>query len=286
MKINTRVVFASGGALAAILLMATWAHSQPPAGGAPGGAPGGGGGRGIGGGTPIDYSDNTGWQQIFNGRDLTNWEGDADWKVKDDSIYIDTCNQAVGSGTTYIHWTGGEAGDFMLKYEMKGNLQVNGGMQFRSYMTYGSDVAFKYAGRGGFGGAGGGGRGGSGGRGPGGGGGRGGSGGFAGGAGGRGPGCPAGSLVAAAAAAGGAGRGPGRGPDGPLAKWDMNGPQADFDAGNNFSGMFYEQGGRAIIAGPGHALLEEAGKPVQELGTLADKATLTPGSKRMTTTSS
>lgn len=59
-----------------------------------------------------------------------------------------------------------------------------------------------------------------------------------------------------------------------MAQWDLNGPQADFDANNNFSGMFYEQGGRGIISGPGHALLAEAGKPVQDLGTIADKATL------------
>jgi hypothetical protein len=59
-----------------------------------------------------------------------------------------------------------------------------------------------------------------------------------------------------------------------MARWDLNGPQADFDATNMYSGMFYEQGGRAIISGPGHALLAEQGKPVQDLATLADKAML------------
>ena len=38
--------------------------------------------------------------------------------------------------------------------------------------------------------------------------------------------------------------------------------------------MFYEQGGRGIISMPGHAILAEAGKPVKDLGTIADKATL------------
>ena len=54
----------------------------------------------------------------------------------------------------------------------------------------------------------------------------------------------------------------------------MFGPQADFDGNNNFSAMFYEQGGRGIIAFPGHVIYSEAGKPVQDMATLADKATL------------
>jgi hypothetical protein len=54
----------------------------------------------------------------------------------------------------------------------------------------------------------------------------------------------------------------------------MNGPQADFNAPNDYSAMFYEQGGRGIIALPGHVLYSERGKPVADLATLADRATL------------
>ena len=215
-----------------------------------------GGGRALGGARAFDYGDNEGWMKIFDGTTMNGWAGNTKyWSVKDDSLYIHPSCE-VPTGTTYIYWTNGEAGDFELKYELKGTEQVNGGMQFRSYLTADTNVAFRYPGRAGRG-APGGGRGGSGGLGFGAGGGRGGSG-RGGGGGGRGPACA----------------NPGTPPTrAEMAKWDMFGPQADFDANNQFTGMFYEQGGRAIISLPGHALLAEAGK-IQDLGTIADKATL------------
>jgi hypothetical protein len=36
-----------------------------------------------------------------------------------------------------------------------------------------------------------------------------------------------------------------------MALWDMFTAQADFDAGNMFTSMFYKQGGRAINSLPG-----------------------------------
>jgi hypothetical protein len=257
----------------ALSLILQHASSQLPGAGAPAGAPpaGAGGGRGMRGPAPFEYADNEGWTSLFDGKTLNGWAGDSQlWSVKDGSIYIHpTCEHPTG--TTYIHWTGGELSDFALKYELRGTEAVNGGMQFRSYMTADANVGVRYPPRAA--------------RGP---------------AGGRGQ--------APAGAAGGpdGGRGPavagtppggatiGQSPSTPvplarragcpnpgappsreqMAPFDMNGPQADFDAGNNFSGMFYEQGGRGIIARPGHVLLAEKGKPVQDLATLADKATL------------
>jgi hypothetical protein len=260
MKVKGTILFSMTLGAAAVLMTAHFALSQPPAGGpgAPGASGRGGRGGGRGAAQPFNYEDNEGWQKIFDGATMNGWAGNTKyWSVKDDSLYIHPSCEAP-TGTTYIYWTNGEPGDFALKYELKGTEQVNGGMQFRSYRTASEDVAFKYAprGRGGFGGA----RGGSGGRGPG------------------------GAGFAAAGGRGGSGRGGGRGPAcanpgqppsrAEMAPWDLNGPQADFDANNNFSGMFYEQGGRGIISGPGHALLAEPGKPVQDLGTIADKATL------------
>ena len=260
---RTNKIIACGIAGLALSLTVQQASSQPPAGGAPAGAnaAGAAGGRGMrGAAAPFDYADNDGWTSLFDGKTLNGWEGDSQlWSVRDNSIYIHpTCEHPTG--TTYIYWTGGELGDFALKYELKGTEVVNGGMQFRSYMTADANVGLRYPPRAA--------------RGP---------------AGGRGP-APAG------AAAGAPGRGPGpavagaangRGGRAPacanpgvppsretMARWDMNGPQADFDAGNNFSGMFYEQGGRGIISRPGHVLLAEKGKPVQDLATIADKATL------------
>jgi len=178
------------------------------------------------------------------------------WDVKDSAIHIDTaCGHPTG--TTYILWTGGEAADFVLKYDMKGTVNVNGGMQFRSFLTEDPNSP-KYPpppGRAGGGGA----RGGSGaGRG----GGFGALGGSGRGGGGRGP------QVACATP-------PPPAPDrASLAKWNLNGYQVDFDAQNQWGGNIYEQGGRNVITTPGHVLLAEPGKPVAITSTIADKATL------------
>ena len=53
----------------------------------------------------------------------------------------------------------------------------------------------------------------------------------------------------------------------------MAGPQFDFDAGNRYSGQYYEQLGRGIAASPGSIVLAEPGQR-RILATIADKATL------------
>jgi hypothetical protein len=82
-------------------------------------------------------------------------------------------------------------------------------------------------------------------------------------------------------------RGPGRGPEGPCpsgaprgtppaaatqAKWDMLGPQFDFDGRNRFTGQFYEQAtGRGIIAWRGQVVRTEQGKRPRLVATLGDR---------------
>ena len=265
MKLTKPLLIATTLGAAALTLTIPAAQSQapaPPAAGAPAqpGAPGGGrGGFGRGAATPFDYADNEGWQSLFDGQTMNGWDGDTRfWSIKDGAIYVNpTCEKPTG--TIYAIWKNGAPADFALKYELKGTTGINGGMQFRSYLTADSNVEFRYPPRAGRGG----------GRGPG------------------GPGAPGGRGAAAGGPGGPGGpggRGPGRGPAcanpgtpppaSEEAKWDLYGPQADFDGNNNFSGMFYEQGGRGIISMPGHAILAEAGKPVKDLGTIADKATL------------
>lgn len=81
--------------------------------------------------------------------------------------------------------------------------------------------------------------------------------------------------------------GPARGPQGPCpsgqprgtppsresqAKWDMLGPQFDFDGRNNYTGQFYEQAtGRGIIAWRGQIVHTEEGKAPRLIATLGDK---------------
>ena len=238
--------------------------AQPPAlpaasPGAPGAPPqltGRGGGFGRG-GQPFDYADNEGWVSLFDGQSLNGWDGDTRfWSVKDGAIYVEpTCEKPTG--TIYLVWQGGDAADFLLKFESKGTGNVNGGMQFRSYMTADNNVTLKYPGRGGGGILANAGRG----RGP-------------------GPGGPG----APGAQGGRGGPGGGRGPQcaNPgtpptileRAKWDMAGPQFDFDANNRFSGQYYEQSSiRGIAASPGTIVLAEPGQH-RILATIADKAAL------------
>jgi len=108
----------------------------PPAAGAPG-APGGPGGRGGRGGgfrqpDPIDFSDHAGWTQMFDGSTLNQWDGDFNyWKVENGAIVAEsTCEKPTG--TIYLVWKGGEAADFEMKLEMKGEgAQINSGVQYR-----------------------------------------------------------------------------------------------------------------------------------------------------------
>ena len=263
---NIRIIL---GGLAAMFLAAGLAVSQQgspppaPAPGAPEAGRGGGGGGGFGrGGQPFDYADNEGWVSLFDGQTLNGWDGDPRfWSVKDGAIYVEpTCEKPTG--TIYLVWQGGEPSDFMLKFESKGTGNVNGGVQFRSYMTADNNVTLKYPGRGGGGAlvntaaA----------RGPG------------------GPGAPGGAARGAGRGPGGAGRGPGRGPQcaspgtpptaAERAKWDMAGPQFDFDANNRYPGQYYEQSSsRGIAAAPGAIVLADPGVR-RVLATVADKATL------------
>lgn len=244
--------------LAALLLLAPFAPSQqtPPPGAAPAAAPPGAGrgGGGFGrGGQPFDYADNEGWLSLFDGQTLNGWEGDSRfWSVKDGAIYVEpTCEKPTG--TIYLIWQGGEPADFMLKFESKGTGNVNGGVQYRSYMTAENNTGLKYPGRGGGG-------------------------------------TPAPASGAASPAGRGqganrgGGRGPGRGPQcatpgtppsaAERAKYDMAGPQFDFDAENRYSGQYYEQASaRFIAAAPGTVVVAEPGVR-RILSTIADKATL------------
>src|SRR6185503_20986179 len=108
----------------------TTPHPAAPPPGSP--APGS---RCLGCGTapePIDYTDRTGWTQIFDGKTLNNWDGNPEvWKVEDGAITATNWPERR-VGTTYIIWRGGEPGDFELKLEVKADYDVHGGIFYRS----------------------------------------------------------------------------------------------------------------------------------------------------------
>jgi hypothetical protein len=119
---------------AAVMGASLLAQAPAPPAGAPG-APGGGRGRGGGGfkqPDPIDFNDHEGWIQMFDGATLKGWDGDFNyWKVVNGAIFSEsTCERPTG--TIYLIWQGGEAADFEMKLEMKGEgAQVNSGVQYR-----------------------------------------------------------------------------------------------------------------------------------------------------------
>jgi hypothetical protein len=175
---------------------------------------------------PIDFDQHEGWTSLFDGKTLRGWSGDANWKVEDGAIVIEsTCEKPTG--TIYLVWQGGEAADFELKLEMKGTGNINGGVQYRGWIV--PPVQRSGTGRG------------------------------------RGPDTPC---------PGGAARGL---PPDPMteAKWNMAGAQYDFDAGNRYTGQFYEQAtGRGIVAWKGQVVRTEAGKNPRLLATLGDQAAI------------
>jgi hypothetical protein len=230
-------------------------------------------GRGRGGGgfrqpDPIDFQEHEGWTSLFDGKTLNGWSGDTNWKVEDGAITVEsTCEKPTG--TIYLVWQGGEAADFELKLEMKGTGSINGGVQYRGWIAPPQQRGGG-AGRAGQPAAGGA------------------------------PGAAAATPAAGAApapapgaqAAGGPPQGApgGRGNQGPCpsgeprgtppdrmaeAQWNMWGPQYDFDAGNRYTGQFYEQAtGRGIIAWKGQVVRTEKGKNPRLIATLGEPAVI------------
>jgi len=74
----------------------------------------------------------TDWQWIFNGKDLTGWDGDSRlWSVKDGVIRGETTKEKPARGNTFLVWRGGKLKDFELK--LKFRIQNgNSGVQYRS----------------------------------------------------------------------------------------------------------------------------------------------------------
>lgn len=187
-----------------------------------------------------DFADNTGFTSLFDGT-LKGWSYDPKlWDIKDGAIHIAaTCEKPTG--TVYAVSDTGEYGDFILKYEMKGTGKINGGMQFRSYVTSDASasgpkmVAVPRAAM---------------------------------------PPRPAAAANAAPRPPRPAGcENPGTPPSRESQdKYNMAGPQADFQADNAYSGMFYEQSGRAVIAMPGFSMFADANGSYA-MAKLFDKAT-------------
>ncbi|WP_075086438.1 family 16 glycoside hydrolase [Mariniblastus fucicola] len=75
------------------------------------------------------------FEQLFNGKDLSGWAGNAKfWSVKDGVILGQTTKENPTEGNTFLVWQGGEVGDFVFKAKVRfeGN---NTGVQYRSELV-------------------------------------------------------------------------------------------------------------------------------------------------------
>ncbi|MEY5009574.1 MAG: hypothetical protein RLZZ253_713 [Verrucomicrobiota bacterium] len=79
-----------------------------------------------------------GEQPLFNGKDLSGWEGNMDlWSVKEGAIVGTTTAENPLKGNSFLIWKNGEVSDFELSFKYKthaGNEKgfANSGVQYRS----------------------------------------------------------------------------------------------------------------------------------------------------------
>ena len=194
------------------------------------------GGGGFSQPDPVDFNDHEGWTSLFDGASLKGWDGDTSyWRVENGAITSEsTCERPTG--TIYLVWQGGEAADFEMKLEMRGEgAEVNSGVQYRGAIVpprpappqatpASAPAAPPRAASGN---------------------------------------CPSGQPRGAPPTAAS------------QAKWTMSGAQFDFDGRNTYSGQYYEQStGRGIVAWRGQVVRTEQGKKPRLLATLGDREEL------------
>jgi hypothetical protein len=75
-----------------------------------------------------------GFVSIFNGKDLTEWDGDdVHWSVKDGVIHCEATKDTLQKGgNTFLTWKGGKVEDFELRLSAK-MVGGNSGIQYRSF---------------------------------------------------------------------------------------------------------------------------------------------------------
>jgi hypothetical protein len=79
-----------------------------------------------------EAADDEGFVPIFNGKDLTGWDGNPDlWTVKEGAIHGETTLEKPAKGNTFCLWKGGVLEDYELKitFRIDGG---NSGIQHRS----------------------------------------------------------------------------------------------------------------------------------------------------------
>src|SRR6478609_859036 len=79
-----------------------------------------------------------GFKSIFNGKDLSGWDGDPQlWSAKNHEIIGQTTEEHKITHNTFLIWTNGQVGDFELRCSFKITANndknfANSGIQYRS----------------------------------------------------------------------------------------------------------------------------------------------------------
>jgi hypothetical protein len=74
-----------------------------------------------------------GMRSLFNGKDLTGWDGDPRlWSVADGVIRGETTAENAANGNTFLIWKDGRTKDFELRLSFRCNATNNSGIQYRS----------------------------------------------------------------------------------------------------------------------------------------------------------
>jgi len=86
----------------------------------------------------VRAADEPGFKSIFNGKDLTGWDGAPDlWSVKDGALTGQTTKEHPAKENTFLIWTNGTVANFELRCSFKlvpgdGAGFANSGVQYRS----------------------------------------------------------------------------------------------------------------------------------------------------------
>lgn len=82
---------------------------------------------------PVAHADDDGFKPLFNGKDLTGWDGNPEiWTVEDGVIKGKTTSPEQLEANQFLIWRGGELANFELKATIKVTGENNSGIQYRS----------------------------------------------------------------------------------------------------------------------------------------------------------
>ena len=81
---------------------------------------------------------------LFNGKDLTGWEGDTRlWSINDGVVKGETTKENPAKSNTFLIWRGGTVGDFELRCTLRID-HGNSGIQYRSKQVEGKNAGNKW----------------------------------------------------------------------------------------------------------------------------------------------